>query len=160
MAIDAPTHGELAVLVGNFHFLNRTVAGLAVHFTCIDVLCVVEVGQVWKVVNPYPLNGLLLVSLHVDALLRVPSDGCIDFLNFWAALSAVLQVARSVYHLRTVNVHVAVHTNVCSRNSGVLAVARAAVAVVAVHPVFTCVNLMAERDRLNGLVVFLNANAH
>ena len=41
-----------------------------------------------------------------------------------------------------------------------LAVARTAVAVVAIHAVLSSVNLMAKGDGLNRLVVLLHPNAH
>jgi len=42
----------------------------------------------------------------------------------------------------------------------VLAVARTTMAVVAIHTIVTCVDLVAKRNRLGGLVVLLHTYPH
>ena len=46
VAIDAPPHGQLGILVDFIHGLHRAVARLAFNTTCRNGLCVVEIGQV------------------------------------------------------------------------------------------------------------------
>ena len=46
VAIDAPAHFQLSVLVDDLHVLHITVAGFAFHVPCFDVLRVIEVNVI------------------------------------------------------------------------------------------------------------------
>jgi hypothetical protein len=57
MAVDTPAHAQVAILIDFFHFFDRTMTGLASDTTDFDVLGVVEVDQVWEVVDADPFDG-------------------------------------------------------------------------------------------------------
>ena len=76
------------------------------------MLCVVEISQVRQVVHTHPLNGLLFFNRSVD------------FLNLWRLSFDSI---------------VAVHTDVCRRNTRLLTFVNARVAISTVNLVLASV---------------------
>ena len=60
MAVHAPSHAQLRELLHLIHFMNGTMAGLALYVSSADVLAMVEINVVGKVVNPFPGDGFCL----------------------------------------------------------------------------------------------------
>src|SRR5680860_1732203 len=55
VTINTPSHSQGAMLGYDFHFFNRTMAGLALYFTHFHMLRVIEISQIRKIMHPYPL---------------------------------------------------------------------------------------------------------
>ena len=67
MALDAPRHRQLFVLVDDFHLIDAAVARNAAH-TAIHVGGVVEIHKFGQVVDSFPLHALARFPALVDRL--------------------------------------------------------------------------------------------
>src|SRR5512144_2413706 len=105
VAVEAPAHGHGLVLADADHGVHRAMTGLAGH-SGRDVVLVTEPGEVGEPVHPDPLDGPVL--LH--------------------GLGQRLDVRRVLLHLA-----VATETELGRRHTGVTALGRTEVAVLAVH---------------------------
>ena len=56
VAINAPTHGELTVLVDLCHFFNGSVTGLALDTGYFVMLVVIEISEIRQIVNAHPFD--------------------------------------------------------------------------------------------------------
>jgi hypothetical protein len=58
VAIDTPTHAQRGELVHFIHLLDRTMAGLTLHFTGFGMLGMAEEDMVGKIMDLYPFDRL------------------------------------------------------------------------------------------------------
>src|SRR5450631_3310345 len=58
MAVDTPAHAQFRKLLHFIHFLDRTMAGLALYFARADMLCVAEENMIGQIVDLDPLHRL------------------------------------------------------------------------------------------------------
>ena len=75
VAIDAPAHAEVGELAYFVHFLDGSVAGLALQLPHPYVLRVVEIGEIGEVMDLYPFNGTagmgVFVAIRVIACIAI-----------------------------------------------------------------------------------------
>ena len=124
VAVEAPRHALRLVLVDNLHFIHRAVAAVATHAT-VHVHRMVEIGVVWNLVDADPVDGLagFPALAHGGELRTVGLD---------------LSVAR--------------HAGLGSRDIRVRSDFDEAVAVTAIHAELLNVNHVGEGNRLVRLV--------
>ena len=67
VATDTPAHTEGRILVHDIHFLDWTVAFLALDLTNRNVLCMVKIGVVWEVVDTGPFDWSLYFTICIIA---------------------------------------------------------------------------------------------
>ncbi len=127
VAVEAPGHIEFAHLFQPHHFLDLSVAFLALFFCHAHVLGMVEIGVIWVVEDLHPFNGFAL------------GNGGLDFLNFWGI----------GFHLG-----VAIHAELGRRYACVAALLGAEVAVLTVHLQIACMELVAKSDGLVWCISF------
>lgn len=141
MAVDAPGHRLIFVLVNNVHLVDPTVAGHT-RDTSRDVGRVIEIDVVGQAVNANPVDRLAGPPALVDGLElgagRV--DGRVD--------------------RRTAGRHraVAIDASGRGRDGGVSRLIDRIVAIAAVHLELAGVDGVAERDRLDRLVTGVQRN--
>src|SRR5690606_4605316 len=68
VTVYTPPHGKRTMLSDNFHFLDRTMTSLAFDLSHYYVLRVIEISQIRKIVNPHPLDRLIIINRIVDFL--------------------------------------------------------------------------------------------
>src|SRR6267142_2035252 len=125
VAIDAPAHRQQGVLLHDIHFLDGAVARLAFYAPYVDVLGMIEIGQVGHVVVPHPLNRFLLTG--VGSCYRIIPYGSIDL---------------SDLRLAFLDLRMAIHADVGRRNVGLLAFHRAGMAILTINFVLTGMQLV------------------
>jgi hypothetical protein len=58
VAVETPFHRKRSDLGDDFHFVNTTMTRNATD-AAVNMYCVIEINEVWKIVNPIPQNGLV-----------------------------------------------------------------------------------------------------
>ena len=124
MTVQAPTHAERLHLLHNVHLVYATVTAHATHTGC-NVRLMVEVNVVGELVDLDPRNRL---------------TGCVTLTHFQQSLTLRLDA------------RVTVHACCRGRDRGIRSFVDGVMAVIAVHPQISGMNLMAVRNRLNGSV--------
>lgn len=116
MAADAPLHLQRSIIKHQWHAVHRAVAGVAA-YALVDVNAVIEINEVWEVVDPVPYQRFAAAKTLAD----------------W------FQKRRGRPNLR-----MTVHASLCRRNSGEARSFYRGVAVPAINPQRSHVMLMAE----------------
>ena len=133
VAVDTPAHAEFGELLHFVHFLDGSVAGLALNLTGLGMLGVAEEYVVGEVVDLYPFYRLS-VSCVVAAGFGIVAGVGVQFVDLGGSVdfAAVFAV-----QLGTVGVVVdrcmTVHTNVQRRYGSVFGIQCVAVAIQTAH---------------------------
>ena len=135
VAVDAPCHRKLFMLVDRFHLVDSTMATLAANAR-IDVSRVIEVNELRQVVNPLPGNAAARIPALMDRrqLLAVGMDR--------RHRSDTLRIGRTV----------AVDAGCRRRHRRMRRIKDGIVTVATIHLQLASVNGMTEGNRLLGLV--------
>lgn len=135
VAIDTPCHGQLLCLVDHLHLIDTSVARFATD-TGVHVGCMIEVDELWQVVDAFPS----------DTSARVPTlaDRC----QFWAFRVDCCQGCQTLVICRAVTIDAGRGRRHCCVGS----VKDRVVTVATIHLQLPCVNRVAEGDWLLWLV--------
>src|SRR5882762_6498083 len=68
VAIDTPAHAHVCKLLHFIHFLDRTMASLALYFTGANVLGMAEIDMVGKIVDLGPFYGFRMLGIITACL--------------------------------------------------------------------------------------------
>lgn len=136
VAVYAPGHRQILRLVHDFHLVDPAMAGHAANST-INMHRVIEIHKIWQPMNSCPRYRITSLPAVMQGL------------EFWAGRMNCSQGwSAGGFVQRTM----AVDASGSGRNASVGRLFHRRVAVATIHFQLARVNLVAKRDRLNGLI--------
>ena len=130
VTVDTPAHAQGRKLMYLVHLLDRTMAGLTLHFTGCGVLGMAKEDVVGKVVNLYPFDRLGIFGM-VGARLGIITDITVQFLDLSRSIhfTAILAIKLGAGGPIFIDGGVTVHTHIQWRHSRMPADQRVAVTI-------------------------------